>query len=37
VPPRWQPSLEDYVDIAAYLLGVDRAASRGFRAWVLDF
>ncbi len=25
--PHWQPSLEDYVDIAAYLLGVaDRAA-----------
>jgi death-on-curing protein len=26
VPPRWQPSLEDYIDIAAYLLGSDRAA-----------
>jgi death on curing protein len=24
--PRWQPSLEDYIDIAAYLLGADRAA-----------
>lgn len=23
---RWQPSLEDYIDIAAYLLGADRAA-----------
>jgi death on curing protein len=26
VPPRWQPSLDDYIDIAAYLLGADRAA-----------
>jgi death on curing protein len=26
VPPRWQPSLEDYIDVAAYLLGADRAA-----------
>jgi death-on-curing protein len=26
VAPRWQPSLEDYIDIAAYLLGADRAA-----------
>jgi death-on-curing protein len=26
VPPRWQPSLEDYIDLAAYLLGADRAA-----------
>ena len=26
MPPRWQPSLEDYIDIAAYLLGADRAA-----------
>jgi death on curing protein len=26
VPPRWQPSLDDYIDIAAYLLGDDRAA-----------
>jgi hypothetical protein len=26
VPPRWQPYLEDYIDIAAYLLGADRAA-----------
>lgn len=25
-PPRWQPSLEDYVDLAAFLLGADRAA-----------
>ena len=24
--PRWQPSLDDYIDMAAYLLGVDRAA-----------
>jgi death-on-curing protein len=23
---RWQPSLDDYIDLAAYLLGVDRAA-----------
>jgi death on curing protein len=26
VPPRWQPSLEDYLDIAAYLLDADRVA-----------
>jgi death on curing protein len=26
VPQRWQPSLEDYIDLAAYLLGADRAA-----------
>lgn len=26
MPPRWQPSLEDYIDIAAFLLGADRAA-----------
>ncbi len=26
MPPRWQPSLDDYVDVAAYLLGTDRAA-----------
>ena len=26
---RWQPSLEDYIDIAAYLLGADRAAIAG--------
>ncbi len=26
MPARWQPSLEDYIDIAAYLLGADRAA-----------
>lgn len=24
--PRWQPSLEDYIDVAAYLLGADRGA-----------
>lgn len=24
--PRWEPSLEDYIDVAAYLLGADRAA-----------
>ena len=24
--PRWQPSLDDYIDLAAYLLGADRAA-----------
>ena len=24
--PRWQPSLDDYVDMAAYLLRTDRAA-----------
>jgi death on curing protein len=23
---RWQPSLDDYIDLAAYLLGADRAA-----------
>ena len=27
MPPRWQPSLEDFIDIAAYLLGADRAAT----------
>jgi len=26
VPPRWLPSLEDYIDLAAYLLGADRAS-----------
>ncbi len=26
MPPRWQPSLEDYIDIAAFLLAVDREA-----------
>ena len=26
MPPRWKPSLDDYIDIAAYLLGADRAA-----------
>jgi hypothetical protein len=26
---RWQPSLEDYIDIASYLLGADRAAIAG--------
>jgi death on curing protein len=26
VSPRWQPPLEDFIDIAAYLLGADRAA-----------
>jgi death on curing protein len=25
VPPRWQPSLEDYIDVAAYLLGADHS------------
>jgi death-on-curing protein len=30
VPPRWQPSLEDYIDVAAYLLRADRAAIAGF-------
>lgn len=24
--PRWQPSVDDYIDLAAYLLGADRAA-----------
>jgi hypothetical protein len=24
--PRWEPSLEDYIDIAAFLLGANRAA-----------
>lgn len=26
MPSRWQPSLEDSIDIAAYLLGAERAA-----------
>jgi death on curing protein len=26
VPLRWQRSLKDYIDIAAYLLGAERAA-----------
>ena len=26
MPSRWEPSLEDYIDVAAYLLGADRAA-----------
>lgn len=26
MPPRWQPSLEDFVDVAAYLLDADRDA-----------
>jgi hypothetical protein len=26
VPPRWQPSLDDYIDTAAYLIDADRAA-----------
>jgi death on curing protein len=26
VPQRWEPSLEDYIDVAAYLLRADRAA-----------
>jgi len=26
--PRWQPSLDDYIDMAAYLLGADRTAIR---------
>src|SRR4051794_21414462 len=26
MPARWQPSLEDYVDIAAFLLGAERGA-----------
>src|SRR5438552_573674 len=26
MPGRWEPSLEDYIDVAAYLLGADRAA-----------
>jgi hypothetical protein len=25
VPPRWQPSLEDYIDLAAYLLDTEHA------------
>jgi death-on-curing protein len=29
VPERWEPSLEDYIDIAAYLLRADRAAIAG--------
>ena len=26
MPARWQPSLEDYIDIATYLLGAEHAA-----------
>lgn len=26
MPPRWQPTLDDYIDIAAYLLATDRDA-----------
>jgi death on curing protein len=26
VQPQWQPSLDDYIDMAAYLLRADRAA-----------
>ena len=26
MPPRWQPSLEDYIDVAAFLLAVEREA-----------
>lgn len=26
MPPCWQPSLDDYIDVAAYLLDADRAA-----------
>ena len=33
--PRWQPSLEDYIDIAAYLLGADRAAVAALRRLAL--
>jgi len=29
VPARWQPSLEDYIDIATYLLDADHAAIAG--------
>jgi death-on-curing protein len=29
VPARWQPALEDYIDIAAYLLDADHAAISG--------
>jgi hypothetical protein len=25
-PPRWQPSLDDFIDLASFLLGADRAA-----------
>lgn len=27
--PRWQPSLEDYIDVATQLLDADRAAIAG--------
>jgi death on curing protein len=30
VPPRWQPSLDDYIDLAAYLLGANRATVAAF-------
>ena len=26
MPKRWTPSLDDYADLAAYLLGTDREA-----------
>lgn len=26
MPERWIPSLEDYIDVAAFLLGADRTA-----------
>ena len=29
MPPRWEPSLEDYIDIAVYLLRADREAIAG--------
>ena len=29
MPARWQPSLEDYIDIATYLLDADHAAIAG--------
>ena len=29
MPARWQPSLEDYIDIATYLLGADHATIAG--------
>jgi hypothetical protein len=31
LPPRWQPSLEDYIDIVACVLGADRAAITALR------
>jgi death on curing protein len=31
VSARWEPSIEDFIDVAAYLLGADRAIARLLR------